>query len=566
MNKSPVTSRLITFVVAGALLVVAAACGSSPSGSSKTPTTVKGGVYVTGNQWGDAQWVATLDPADVTDSTSIGNIWLIDANLVKLSFPSQKVIPDLADSWTVSKNRLVYTFHIRSNAKFANGDPVTAQDAAYSLTRSLLPSTKSGVAAIYLGAIKGATDVSGGKATTLSGVKALNSHSLQITLTQPISYFLGTLAYPTGDVLDPKVVRGHQANTYLTNTCSANLGAGPFVPICVNNSSKVTSFYPSGHSPYIEYKPNPYYYGPHPTIKIKAPFIADAQTSFLDYKAGQIESTTVPSADLAQAQKLAGYSKALALETDYITPNDLTGPMSNINCRLAVAYAIDRANITNKLLRGIEYPLYDVIPKGIPASGGGGAYFGKISGVPYYNPTKAKSYLSNCPGKLNNVSIPYQNTSPDLTNEYDAIKSDLQAIGANVTLKPLTFNAWLKIVAGTLLKDNHQDITENLWIDDYPDAQDWLQNLLGKGGFDNIGGYSNAQFNTLVNEGNIAATPALRGKYYKEASLLAVKDGAWIGVGGVYSIFVINPKVHGLIIGNGLVEPQNNNWANVSIS
>src|SRR5947209_14008142 len=78
--------------------------------------------------WGNFgdQWVKSLDPAVITDSLSIGNVSLIQANLVKTDYPSLKIVPDLA-TWKVSKNHRVYFFHINPKAKFSNGDPVTAE-------------------------------------------------------------------------------------------------------------------------------------------------------------------------------------------------------------------------------------------------------------------------------------------------------------------------------------------------------------------------------------------------------------------------------------------------------
>ncbi|HLJ68316.1 MAG TPA: peptide ABC transporter substrate-binding protein [Chloroflexota bacterium] len=558
-------SRVISFVAIAAMLTLTTAYGSSLRGSQHVAGKVASQampVLLSQQETGDADWVQTIDPAVVTDSISISNIWMVYANLVKLSFPSNKPIPDLADHWVESKNHRVWFFHIRNNARFSNGDPVTAQDFVFSISRALAPATKSPVAMLYLGEIVGAPAFNAGKAKTLRGVRALNAHELEINLRDPIAYFLGTLSYPTAEALDPRVVRGHAPASYLTNTCKANVGAGPFEFVCVNGSSQRTSFYPAGHSPYMLFKPNPYYYGPKPHIMVRAPFIADTESNWRLFQAGGIDETGVPTADLAAAQHMKNFMKVAALETDYMTLNSQSPPFNNLNCRLAVAYAFDRNTITEKVLRGTEYPLYDVIPKGMP--NGGQGYFGQETDVPYYNPTKAKAYLAACPGHLNGVSLVYQKTSQDLVHEYDTIKFYLSQIGANINLKPLSFNAWLTDVTSPM-KSTGTQAAENLWIDDYPDAQDWLQNLLMTGANDNIGGYSNPTYDRLVQQGNVTVNPARRAALYRRAQKLVVNDGGWIGVGGVYNIFVVRPRVHGVVIGGGLIEPVNNNWANVSI-
>ncbi len=133
--------RFFSIAVVVAILALMAGCGSGAStGATKTPSTKapaakgKSGVLNSQQNAGDADWVKTLDPAIVTDSVSISDIEMVNANLVKLDYPSLKVIPDLASSWTTSANHLVWTFHLRPNAKFSNGDPVTAEDAAWSIT------------------------------------------------------------------------------------------------------------------------------------------------------------------------------------------------------------------------------------------------------------------------------------------------------------------------------------------------------------------------------------------------------------------------------------------------
>src|SRR5204863_3954251 len=113
---------------------------------------------------GGSAWVTTLDPATVADEMSMSDIQLLNANLVRIDPASLTPKPDLA-TWTTSPDRTVWTFTIRPNARFSNGDPVTADDAAWSLTRALLPATRSAVAITYLGHIVGAAEVATGKST-----------------------------------------------------------------------------------------------------------------------------------------------------------------------------------------------------------------------------------------------------------------------------------------------------------------------------------------------------------------------------------------------------------------
>ena len=166
-------------------------------------------------------------------------------------------------------------------------------------------------------------------------------------------------------------------------------------------------------------------------------------------------------------------------------------------------------------------------------------------------------------GSCKGVTLTYQKTSADITHEYDAITFELNQLGASITLKPLTFNAWLQVV-GQNMQVTKTQITENLWIDDYPDAQDWLAQLLQTGANYDIGGFSNHTYDQLVNIGNVTFNPARRASLYKRAQKIALNDGAWISVGWGDYPWVVSPKLHNLIYTDGNIYPVNNDWSRVS--
>lgn len=558
MNQARGPRRAFSIIAAVAVIALAAGCGSSSGSSSNKNTSTSLPTLNSGTNYGDT-FVASLDPATLPDSLSIDNVSLIQGNLVQTEYPSLKTVAQLASHWTVSPDKKTWTFYIKPNARFSNGDPVTAQDAKWSMTRSLLPATKSTVALLYMHDIVGATAVNKGKSTDLTGVKVINSKTLQIKLDKPIAYFLGTLSYPTSDILDKKVVGSHTTGQ-ITNTCSLNVGAGPFKLVCRNNSSGKSSFYPAGHSPFLDYVPNPYYAGPKPKFKIHAPFFSSSDQDFKAWEDKQISWAPVPVADIAIAQAKPGFQKVPQLETDYITPNSQAPPFNNVHCRLAIAYAINRPQVTTQILHGTESPLYDVVPPGLQG------YFGSPSGVPHYDPARARKELSQCPGGIHNVTMPFQGAvSLDITHEYDTIAQNIAAIGASINLKSLTFNAWLPFVT-TSMQSTHTKITENLWIDDYPDSQDWLFNLLHTGAQDNIGGYNNPTFDHLVDLGDTEFNPAKRAADYSKAMKIVLNDGGWISVGYATNPVIVNPCIKGMSYYSNTIWPINTDWSKVSIT
>jgi oligopeptide transport system substrate-binding protein len=564
-HSSP--SRIIGCFLSVAVSISLVACGSggnngSQAGSGKGGKS-HGGSNLPTLRWlglvGTATWANTLDPSQVTDSISIGVIQLVDANLVKLA-TSGEPTGDLASSWTVGDNGKQYTFHLRPGLKFSNGDPITANDAAWSITRALSKSTKSPVAMSYLGHILGAAAYNSGNASSVSGLKVINPTTLQITLDEPIAFFLKTLSYPTADVLDPKVLTGKSPLTYLTNDCSGNVAAGPFKFVCQNNSTKQTSFYPSGETHSMTLVPNPNYYGNKPHIRIVMDAIPDTQTNYRDYQAGSIDATAVPSADVAQNRNSPNLLTYPTSVTDYITPNEASPPFNNVHCRLALAYAIDRNAIDNEILHKTEAPIYDVVPRGML-----GYYNGANN--PHYDVAKAKHELAQCPGGLPNVTLPYQHTSSDVDNEYQAIQNMWNQVGIHTTLAPKTFNQWLGIVGTSLQKTNTQ-VTENLWIEDYPDPYDYCSLLLRAGMNYDIGDFNNPTYNKLVDKAAVESNETTRAQMYEKAQHIALSQGAWISVGNGVAYDLISSKVHGFVGSEAYSEPVpvDDDWSKVTIS
>ena len=143
----------------------------------------------------------TFDPHLVTDTTSASIIVEIFSGLVTLN-KDLDIIPDLAESWEVSDDGTVYTFNLREDIKFSNGENVTAQDFKWSIERSANPDTGSYNADVYLGDIIGVKEVidSNGGIQEVEGVKAIDDKTLEITIDSPKTYFLAKLTYPTASV------------------------------------------------------------------------------------------------------------------------------------------------------------------------------------------------------------------------------------------------------------------------------------------------------------------------------------------------------------------------------
>src|SRR6266516_7131270 len=242
-------SRMLSAGLAALAIGVVAAC-SGPS----TPAGTGGGAGTSSGPSVDMLVIANAVKVDTLDpeANSVNeSIWL-DQNLYsRLLQPNSTgtgLLPDLATSWNISQNGLTYTFHLRPDAQFSDGTPVTAQDAAYSIIRS--------------------KNTSGGWGFLLTAVKkvtATDAHTLKITLTQPHAPLLADLAMYAYSIVPEKLVKS-QGKAFWQHPVSS----GPFM---------VTSYSADSE---IDLARNPHFYGTKPKIsKVKIMIVPNDNTRVL---------------------------------------------------------------------------------------------------------------------------------------------------------------------------------------------------------------------------------------------------------------------------------------------
>ncbi len=467
------------------------------------------------------QFPNTFDPADVTDSQSIEVMYMTYGNLVKFD-SNNNVIPDLSTGWKVSNGGKTYTFTLR-DTKFSDGKPVTAADVVYSIDRALNPKADAGkgpspVAALYLGHIVGVASYKG--TGDVQGVKALNSKTVQFTLDSPIAFFLQSLSYPTGDIVEKGTPIG---GLVTTNPMAHQASSGAFKISAYRENSSLT------------FVPNTGYYNAKniKLTRVDMPFIKDGGTEYAAYESGQVQMGDVPTSRLKAARTMPDFHSSPILAIDYITYNMAEAPFNNKNMRLAMSYAINRDLINKDVWHGAQKTIYSVVPQGIPGYDESGKNY-----VPSYNLGKAKMYLALAKKEMgskfpSSVTIKYQNTGPDIRNEYTELQYEWKQLGVNVNVQGVTFNEWLKLVAKpttSLTFTGSGPWVENLWIDDYPDAQDFTTNLLTSDSVYNVGNYNSSQFNSLTNQA-LTTKGSARDQLYVKASRVALNDVAWSMIG-----------------------------------
>ena len=291
----------------------------------------------------------TLDPHIAQDSTSAGIILEIYSGLVSLDTNLQ-IIPDIAESWTISNDGMKYTFKLRDNAKFHNGKYIKAEDFLWSFNRAANPSTNSITAEDYLGDIVGVQDVIDGKADKISGIKLIDELTLEINIYSPKAYFLAKLTYPPAFLLSKKYVE----NTG-ENWIDKPVGTGPFVLVD----------YQIGQV--LKIARNDNYWGDPAKIE-GVIFNLAGGTSMAMYENDEIDITGVGLADLERVKDPNdSLNKDLVdvppqFTLSYIGFNVKEPPFDDINFRKALSHSVDKALIAEKIYSGLTQPAYGILP------------------------------------------------------------------------------------------------------------------------------------------------------------------------------------------------------------
>src|SRR5258707_3885855 len=335
------------------MVMFLAACGSNtPVTAQKAPADKQ--VYVLPED--SVPDIQTFDPGLSTDLPSIQAINMVFTGLVQLD-DQMAVQPQLASSWSLAPDGLTWTFHLRPNLKFSDGTPLTSADVAYSIDRALQPAEKSPVGPIYLALIKDSDKLVAGKIKTIIGDSIMTPDPSTVVLVanKKASYFLDALTYSCSYVVEKSLIDKY-GNTKFTDPLTEGGGDGPF---------KVASY---THGQNIIFVPNPNYYGPAPQLaKIVYPFYKDADTVYKAYQVGQVDSSGVPSANLAEARKLTNeFHPVPQLWISYYAMNLLVKPFDNIKIRQAFELAINKDLIVQSVWKNSLIPTNHIVPKGQP--------------------------------------------------------------------------------------------------------------------------------------------------------------------------------------------------------
>ena len=468
----------------------------------------------------------TLDPHLTTDATSAGIIVEVFGGLMTIDL-NLDIVPDLAEKVEPDASGTVYTFHLRKDAKFHDGKPVTAQDVKWSLERASDPRIAAPVAEEYLGDILGVKDKLNGDATDVRGVRVLDERTVEITIDAPKSYFLAKLTYPTAFILDRENVESGRRWFREPN------GTGPF---------KLKQ-YDTGETLVLSRNEH-YHLGPPNLDEVR--FILSGGTGMLMYENDEIHVTGVGLADIDRvldpASSLNNQLKQAppTFSTSYIGMNVGVPPFDDPKVRQALNYAIDKQAISRDVLASLVIPATGILPPGFPG------FNPNLKGYTY-DPEKARQLLAE------------SKYGPNLEGAPPMILTTSGSFGASVGLDlEVILEMWrqnlgieveiLRTEFATYLQDlikRRFEMFEIGWIADYPDPENFLDLLFHSDSNNNHTAYSNIEVDDLLEQARVEKNQNLRYDLYRQAEQIIVDEAPWIPLwytGEQYSL--IKPYVH----------------------
>lgn len=472
---------------------------------------------------------ASFDPAKLNDIYITEMLQNVYEGLT--TFDAQNnVIPCLAEKWEISPDGKTYTFHLRTNAVFHNGRPVTADDFKYSFERALRPETISPTAADYLGRIVGAADIVAGKTKELVGAKVVDPHTLVLTIDKPRGYFLGCMTYPCTWVVCKEMMPGKASEFNYKEA----VGTGPF---------RVTN-YRSGSQVTLEAFDK--YWGGRPKLdRIERPIGVDMATFHVQFENGEVDAfINVSLSDYATDQKSEKLRPQLQLlpqaNVFYMVMHPkLQKEFADVRVRRAFAMAIDREKISKLAYHDACPPAYGFIPPGLAGANP------NIRKIPY-DPAGARKLLAE-------AGFPDGKDFPRLTLEH-VQKQTEQANAAQIIRDNLKQNLGIEIdihehemVSFFHDTANQEKIPFFLtgWIADYADPQDFLSTLLRTGASLNHQAYSNPTFDRLCDEADTLSDMSKRIPLYQQADQIAMDDVAVMPVVFFNQPVLVKPYVKG---------------------
>ena len=500
--RRAVTSMLALML---ALALEAATAGAQPAG-----TLVVGVVAEPVN----------LDPPQVTDINSNRVGRRVVETLVTFPEESTQVVPGLAESWTISKDGLQYTFKLRSGITFHDGTPLNAEAVKFSIERQINPNHpayklgKYPFAGYFFGNVK--------------AVEVLSDERVAFLLNEPRASFLAVLTAGAASIVSPTA-----AMKWGPDYPNHPVGTGPFRFVSWDRGQRVV----------LEKNPG---YWKHP-VKVDRviyrPIVED-QARLTELLTGTLDLIVGVPADfvgqLEQNPRIA-LQKQVGAHVWYLGMNNQKKPFDDKRVRQALNYAVNKDAIVKDVLKGTGAPSRGPV---LPGTWGADP---ALKAYPY-DPDRAKKLLSEAGypnGFTTTLWVPESGSGMQAPVAMSTVmQSNLKAVGVTVTLQTMEWGAYL-----TKLRSKEQELFALSWMAGTEDPDMVMYPLLHSSQWTPAGPnralYKNARFDALLQQARLTTDQAKRAQLYKEAQRILVDDAPWVFVDHEIQTAALSKRVQG---------------------
>lgn len=500
--------------------------------------------------WSIPSELSTIDPSKVNDTYGGDMVSNTLEGLYRLG-KNSKIEPGMAKKTTVSDDGLTYTFTLRSNNKWSNGDPVTAQDFVYSWQRTVDPKTASSYAYLFDG-IKNANDIMAGtKAPETLGVKAQGKYKLVVTLEKQIPYFKLLMGFDVFFPQNQKAVEKY-GDKYGT-AAKYMVYNGPFKMVGWDGSNLKWKLV----------KNNSYWDKKNVKLKqINFQVTKSTTTSYNLYQANKLDQTNLSAEQARQLKNQSGYTVLKQARTNYLEFNQTMPIFQNQKIRQAISYAINRKPLANTVIGGGSTPAKSVVSSGLASRDGVDfVNAAKTSVGTTYNKKKAQQLLQEGLKEIGKDSLSFTLLGDDTDaskkiTEYLQSQIEANLPGTKVTVENVPFKTRV-----TRSQNTDFEVVVSSWQADFSDPISFLDMFTSNNSY-NFGKWKNADYDKLITASKTtdATDPAKRWDDLVAASKLLNEDQGVVPLVQINTPQMIRPDVKGLIQNTAGIT---NNWKNV---
>lgn len=503
------------------------ACGNKQKTASKKVLT-----------WTETSTLATQDQSLATDSLSFQTLLNTQEGLYRLD-KQQKPKLALAKSVKISNDGKTYDFILRPNAKWSNGDPVTAKDFVYAYKRIVTPSTKASMA-FYFYQIENAEAINKGqKDVSELGVKALAKDHLQIKLTRPVSYFKRLLAFPLFFPQNEKIVKKY-GDLYGTQA-KYTVANGPYILKNWTGTNKKWTLV----------KNKTYWDAKNVKLDQVNELVTESTTtSYNLYNSNKVDATGLLGQQVAANKNSPAYHERLASAIQRLELNEeKVLAFKNKNIRQAFSYAIDRKSLVNDVLADGSVAAKGFVPSGMGSNPQTGQAFqdeAYVKSAVSYDLKKAnalleKGYQETGITTLNvELSVSDTDSAKKIAEFLQSSLERLPNVKVTITSIPYT-----QLITRQAAKD--YELTVKNWQAIIADPINFLDVFESDSSYNNSG-WKNAEYDRLLDEAEnkYGAQPEKRWQLLVKAEKLLMEDQGTIPLLQVAKPQLLRPSVKGV--------------------